>query len=279
MKLGVITDEVSQDVTVAAEFAVRHGLTELEIRSVNGKNPFELSERDIVSIHTIAKQYHLHVAAFSAPLFKCSITDKAAVAAHIAGFERLCQYSSVLDCTLIRGFDFWEEGASLEARVQAYQPILALCEQYGVTCVLEYDPSVHSNTAAKVRQFVKAVGSSYLGALYDPGNGLWSDPEDIPYPNDYDLLSPYIRHIHIKDAICANGKTEAVKVGTGKVDYTGLFARLKSENYSGCIMLETHYRKATQLTEEQLKRPGGTVFSNGAYEASEESILSLLSLL
>ena len=278
-KLGIITDEVSQDFNTAAEFAVRHGLSALEIRSVNGKGPFELTAEDITEIRAIADRHSLSIAAISAPLFKCSIHDTAAINAHIAGFARLAGFCEILGCKLIRGFDFWEEGASLPDRVKAYQPILRICEQYGITCVLEYDPSVHACTAAKTKMLIEAVNSPYLKALYDPGNGLWADPEDVPYPDDYELLKDHIAHIHIKDAVIRDSKTEAVCVGTGLVDYQRLFARLMQDGYSGCCMLETHYRKAVSLTEEQLKRPGGAAFSAGAYEASEESVLSMLSII
>lgn len=279
LKLGIITDEVSQDLNIAAEFAVKHSLTELEIRSVNGKGPFEMKESDILAIKKIADEHNLNVAAISAPLFKCSISDKQAVQANIDEFSRLASYSKILGNQFIRGFDFWNEGASLQDRVSAYASIIKICEQYGITCVIEYDPSVHSSTAAKTKELIEAINSPYIKALYDPGNGLWADENDIPYPNDYELLKQHIAHIHIKDADLVNGKIDAVKVGTGKVDYKGLIKRLLDEHYSGCVMLETHYRKEVNLTEEQLKLPGGAAFSAGAYEASEESIEALLSII
>lgn len=40
MRLGVITDEVSQDIWEAAGFARHFGLDALELRSVNDRGPF-----------------------------------------------------------------------------------------------------------------------------------------------------------------------------------------------------------------------------------------------
>ncbi len=272
-KLGIITDEVSQDLSVAAEFAVKHGLTELEIRSVNGKGPFAMEESDIVAIKETADRFGLHIAAISAPLFKCSISDENAVKQNIEGFARLAGFSKILGSSFIRGFDFWEEGASLEDRTAAYQPIIEICEKEDVLCVIEYDPSVHSSTAAKTKALIDAIDSPYIKALFDPGNGLWADEHAVPYPNDYETLGDSIAHIHIKDADLVEGKIDAVEVGTGRVDYKGLIRKLLETGYDGCLMLETHYRKSVTLTEEQLKLPGGAAFSDGAYEASEESII------
>ncbi len=278
-KLGIITDEVSQDLTVAAEFAVKHGLTELEIRSVNGKGPFDMVKSDIRTIKEIADRYQLNIAAVSAPLFKCSISDEAAVKQNIEGFARLAAFSQILGNRFIRGFDFWDEGACLQDRVKMYQPIIEICKKENIICVIEYDPSVHSCTAAKTKELIDAIGSPYIKALFDPGNGLWADENACPYPTDYETLGDTIAHIHIKDADLVNGKIDAVEVGTGRVDYKGLIRKLFETNYNGCLMLETHYRKSVTLTEEQLKLPGGAAFSDGAYEASEESMVHLISMI
>ena len=49
-KTSIITDEVSQDLKVAAELAVRYGLDAVEIRSVNERNPFQMDRQDFQSI-------------------------------------------------------------------------------------------------------------------------------------------------------------------------------------------------------------------------------------
>ena len=68
-------------------------------------------------------------------------------------------------------------------------------------------------------------------------------------------------------------------MGTGSADFVGIFKKLIADGYSGAVMLETHYRKNVELTEEQLKRPGGNAFSAGAYEASEESVVALKEII
>ena len=85
--------------------------------------------------------------------------------------------------------------------------------------------------------------------------------------------------MHVKDGINTDGHTTAVKVGTGSADFVGIFKKLIRDGYSGGVMLETHYRKNSELAEEQLKRPGGDAFSDGAYEASEESIIALKEII
>lgn len=275
--LGVITDEVTQDIFEAAAFCKKHGLQCMELRSVNGRSPFAFTDQDIVDINAAAKQYGLSICAISAPLFKCAFDDDAAIANHIENFEKCALRAKQIGAKIIRGFDFWDSGIGLQKRAEKYQKIVEICERNDVICVIEADPSVHSNTPQLTAQLVKAINSPYVKVLFDPGNEIWvtgKASEDA-----YRTVKPYLAHIHIKDADIVDGKPNGVKIGTGLVDYKTLFSYLIADGYSGNVILETHYRKNTELTEEQLKRPGGSAFSLGAYEASEESITALKKII
>lgn len=275
--LGVITDEVTQNIFEAAAFCKKYGLDCMEVRSVNDHSPFDFTDKDIEDINAAAKQYGLTVCAISAPLFKCDIDDETAIKSHIENFEKCAVRANRLGAKYIRGFDFWECGASLEARAEKYKKIAEICEKYDIICVIEADPSVHSNTPHKTAELVKAIDSPYIKVLFDPGNEVWVN--ERASADAYDTVKPYLAHIHIKDADIIDGKPDAVKVGTGLVDYKALFSKLIADGYSGAVMLETHYRKNVELTEEQLKRPGGSSFSVGALEASEESIVELIKII
>ncbi len=276
-KLGVITDEVTQNIFEAAAFCKKHGLQCMEVRSVNDHSPFEFTADDISDINTAAKEYDLSVCAISAPLFKCDFDDDAAIATHIENFEKCALRANQLGAKYIRGFDFWDIGVSIEKRAEKYKQIAQICEKYDIICVIEADPSVHSNTPHKTAELVSKIDSPYIKVLFDPGNEVWVNEKASE--DAYDAVKPYLAHIHIKDADIIDGKPDGVKIGEGLVDYKTLFARLINDGYSGNVMLETHYRKNVELTEEQLKRPGGSSFSLGAYEASEESIIELIKII
>ena len=276
-KLGVITDEVTQDIFEAAEFCKKHGLECMEVRSVNDHSPFDFTDQDIADINAAAKKYDLSVCAISAPLFKCDFGDDAAIASHIENFEKCAMRANQIGAKMIRGFDFWDSGVSIEKRAEKYKNIAQICQKYDIICVIEADPSVHSNTPHKTAELVKTIDSPYIKVLFDPGNEVWVNEKASD--DAYMAVKPYLAHIHIKDADIIDGKPDGVKIGAGLVDYKTLFARLIDDEYCGNAMLETHYRKNVELTEEQLKRPGGSTFSLGAYEASEESIVELKKII
>ena len=68
-KLGIITDEVTQDIFEAAAFCKKHGLECMEVRSINGHSPFDYTDEDVEQIIAAAKQYDLEVTAISSPTF------------------------------------------------------------------------------------------------------------------------------------------------------------------------------------------------------------------
>ncbi|MBE5782694.1 MAG: sugar phosphate isomerase/epimerase [Clostridiales bacterium] len=278
-QLGIISDEVSQNLREAAAFAKAYGLSALELRSVNDRGPFEWAMEDAQTIKAIADEFDLSIAAISSPLFKCSIHDEKAVSQHIAGFRRCAEYCHLFGCKLIRGFDFWDCGASLAERAEKFAPIIEICREYGITCALEYDPSVHASTPKKIKEIVESIHDPCIRALFDPGNGLFSTPNSHPYPDDYHLLKPLLVHIHMKDAICTEEGTQAVKIGDGQVNYPEFFQALKDDGYEGYLMLETHYRLNAQISEELLKLPGGSTFSQGAYAASKECMEAIQKMM
>lgn len=277
-KLGVITDEVTQDIFEAAQFCHKHGLKCMEVRSINGRSPFDYTDEDVEQIVAAAKKYDLEVSAISSPTFKCEYNDEEAIKANVVGFEKCAIIANKLGAKYIRGFDFWNKDVPVEVRATMYSEIIALCEKYDVYCALESDPAVHSSTPHKLAELLTAINNPRIKALFDPGNEIWVTgraSEDA-----YNKLAPCgIVNVHVKDGVNTNGHTNAVKVGTGVADFVGIFKKLIIDGYDGGIMLETHYRKNIELTEEQLKRPGGAAFSDGAYEASEESIVALKEII
>ena len=277
-KLGIITDEVSQDIFAAAAFCRKHGLTCMEVRSVNGHSPFAYTEEDIKQIQSAAQQYGLSVCAISSPVFKCEYDDAAAIEDHIRGFKKCAVLANRLGARYIRCFDFWDRQLPLADRAAMFDKLIPLCEKYDVYCLVESDPAVHSNTPHKLAKLLNAIHHPRVLGLFDPGNEIWITGQTSP--DAYDALNACgIAHMHVKDAIPGNGKTSAVKIGTGVADFVGIFRNLIADGYSGHVMLETHYRKNTDLSEDQLKRPCGANFSDSALEASEESILALKEII
>ena len=88
-KLGIITDEVSQDFEEALEFAKKHNLECVELRSAWEKNPFQYTDEDFKEIASLLKKHDMPLVCISSPFYKCSYNDDKTKAEHMAGLKRL----------------------------------------------------------------------------------------------------------------------------------------------------------------------------------------------
>lgn len=277
-KTSVITDEISQDLVVACKIANKYGLDGLEIRSVNEKNPFQMSKQDAVEVKSIADDFGLLICAISSPLFKCHINDNKAISEHYEGLKRSIESAHLWGCSIIRGFTFWNDGQgskSYEQIAELYQKPLELAKENNIVIALESEPSVCTYNTSSLLEFLQLVNSPNLAALWDPGNEIADHNVTPPYPDGYKKLKPYIRHVHLKDLKRSKAGFEPALLGEGDVDFHGVLMALKKDNYTGYVSVETHYRIKAQLDEESLQKPQGSSFSEGGLEATEKYLTIL----
>lgn len=276
-KKGVITDEISQDFNSAVELALKYSLDGIEIRSVWDKGPHELDKNDTEAIRKVIKTTKLEVCGISAPFFKCDLDNESEYDCHMEILEKCIELAGQLETKFIRGFTFWNKGdfeENLEKITFRYEKPVKMLERAGMTLVLEMDPSVYASNASKVRRVIENINSPYVKALWDPGNEIFNTEDEVPYPCGYDVIKPYMAHMHLKDAKrMENGKATSVPVGEGQVDYKGQFKALIADKYDGFVVLETHYRPKHDISEELMALPKGYAFSYLGYEATEECLI------
>jgi sugar phosphate isomerase/epimerase len=298
---AIITDEVSQEPAEAVRLALRFGLEGVEIRSAWEKGPHELTRAEIRTLRSLVQDGGLSVCAVATPCFKCALDDPAQAQAHLEVLRRCLDLCGELGTTIVRVFTFWSahdpEGKRQPAGRSGWPEVAPLIAgrlseaadvafSFGRRVGVENEPSVFGSNSRKVAELLARAGHPALGAVWDPGNDVY-DPEcERPYPEGYEAVSPHLVHIHIKDAVRdpASGSARAVPLGEGEVPYPSIFGRLIEDGYTGFVSLETHYRVAGPLSEEDARLPGGTAFSAGGIEASTlclqrwEAMLSALSV-
>ncbi|MBQ4517945.1 MAG: sugar phosphate isomerase/epimerase [Clostridia bacterium] len=282
-KLGIITDEVSQDFEEALQFAQKNKLDCVELRSAWEKNPFQYDEEDFQRIAGLLKQYEMPLLCISSPLFKCDFYNPEERKEHLEGLKRLLAHKDLLGFTMIRCFDFYlKEGmpVSHEQIKEAFAEPIALCKAAGVTLVLECEPSTHSGNCETTAATIRAVGSETLRGVYEPGNVLFSGTDEVPFPQGYERMKDVFAHVHIKDAKEIDGKMQGVCVGTGLVDYPGIIQEFIDSGYEGALIFEPHYKpNGIVISEEVFRNPQGSAISAFGDIASQECIDSLRDII
>lgn len=283
MKLGVFTDEVSQDLDRAVKLATRFSCDGVEIRSVWGKSVQHLDDEDLARIRSTLHPAGLAVCAIASPVFKCELDDDAAHEEHLDYLRNCIRVAKALETSIVRIFTFWKHGPSEPVwdKIKAkFAPALPIAEEAGITLGLENEASTYVATAAEAKRFVEEMASPALKITWDPCNEVYADEGITPYPDAYRLVEPWVVHVHVKDAKRDRGAKEAtiMPIGEGIVDWKGQFRELLSKGYDGYVSLETHWRPQA-LTEEQMNRPGGKSFSESGEHASTVCMENLVAIL
>lgn len=281
MKLSFITDEVTQRFEDAVRFAKENGLSGLELRSVEDL-PIDTVPAETLRVwrHRLDAE-NLAVCGLAGSFYKCS-PEPDVIEAELQKLKRLCDAADILGCNTLRGFAFFappKGPLSAEALAPYFKRPIEILQRRGKTLLLEADPSVNTSNHAALAALLRAIGSPHVRAIFDPGNCLYDPLGETPFPEGYDAIRPWFAHVHIKDAVRGAQDTQCVKVGDGQVNYPTLLRRLAADGYDGWLSMETHYRLNTQLTEEQMRRPGGADFSAGGAAATAESVAALKEIL
>lgn len=272
--VSVITDEISQDIEVACRLADKHHLAAIEIRSVEDTAPEKLSNEQIEKILNVAAKYNLKISALCSSLLKCKQGEE-----NDAQLMDAIRVGIKLGCTIIRVFSYFADEnydeAALVEKLRSYSDIAA---QSGIILAIENEPSVNASTGEKLAKLLQKVDRCNVGALWDPGNNLYGVSEP-GYPNGYHFIKDHIVHVHLKDAVRASEETEGAPLCKGEADFAGLFHALTVDGYRGYVTLETHYKKNASIDKELMLRPGGSAFSEGGYESTDECLENLFTCL
>ena len=274
--LSIITDEISQDPEVAFSLAAEYGFQGVELRSVWDTPVEQLPEDKMQQLASRIKECGLQVSAIASSFLKDDWGNE-----DRAKIDRLVKACRTLDCTKIRGFSFWANEDYTDEKFADYLSVYdELLEKEGLTLMLENDPSVNLNTGNALARFFSSHNLRNIGILWDPGNDIYTCGDAVkPYPDEYEAVRPFVRHVHVKDAVHKNGEGVGVALGDGWMDFPGQFKALIADGYAGWVTLEPHFRLEGEIDEELLKRPGGAAFSEGGYMPSKISMERLNAML
>ena len=294
-KLGVISDEFSQDFEEALKTMKQFGLEWVEIRTVWGAYNTEASPSQVQRIKELLSKYQFRVSVVDTALYKCNLPGTENVVKEKDAYpysqqmdllDRAIDRAQALGTDKLRVFAFWRV-----ADPQRYYPRIAeelakaaeVAEKAKMRLVLEDEGSCNVGSGHELGAMLKLVPAVNLGANWDVGNGYWHG--EVSYPVGYGALDKNrLWHMHLKDVRCdaaatAKEKAEAFRkqgtrvteqskcqtaiVGTGQVDLAGQLRALLRDKYDGTMSLEPEY-----------EAPGVTHF-----EATRRSLEGLLKIM
>ena len=264
-ELGIISDEIGQDLDHACKLIREWGLSHVELRTMWGKNILELTEPELKRVDEIITKHDLTVTAIASPVFKSPRDDTARDVEgdfQLSGFETFEGQLSLIskaaaickrfNTNTIRVFTFWREPWTDELAQDVADKLIeatTVARDLGVILAVENEPVCVVGNGKElaalfdvIRQKAAPDIRAHIGILWDPGNASHGG-EEIPYPDGYNVLGKdEIVHVHLKDTIVdADGNRQLVPLGKGTIDYEGQLRQLEADGFSGVLVLEPHY--------------------------------------
>jgi L-ribulose-5-phosphate 3-epimerase len=269
-KLGVITDEVTQNFEQALEWVKGYGLEWVELRFVWDKYVTEFTPDDVKRARDLLAKHGMRVSVVDSPYFKTLLPgtkSKFASAKPDPLQSDFSQQNALLERAFARAKDFGTDKVRIFSFLRVEDPktvferaakelerTAAIAQREGIRIVLENEFSCNVATGAEGAAMLEAVKSPALGLNWDPGNAY--DAGENPFPNGFELLDKKrIWHLHLKDAApgAKAGESQWMPIGSGKIDYVGQFRALIKDGYEGSMSLETHYLNAAKDKEASSK--------------------------
>ncbi len=252
IKLGITTDEIDDDVTVAAKFLAEHGLKWAEIRNIWGKYNTGQPMEKVREAKAILDERGVKVSIEGTGFFKIPLPPETP-----EGRQRLDKEWELLDASFERAKAFQTNklriftfmlGRNETPTREGYERIYELtreaarrAKRAGLLLAVETIGGGWVATGEQGGELLKQVKEDSLGITWDPNNAAQGG--ETPFPDGYRKMDPArIFHVHLRDYKHENGKVVWAAVGTGEFDNVAQIRALLKDGYKGTFTLETHWR-------------------------------------
>ena len=243
------SDEIDKDIDTQFSVLNKLGIKYFEPRGINGVNISRLEENQISELKAKMKEYGISVSSIGSPVGKVGISED--FGPHFKIFKRTVATAKSLDTKYIRIFSFYpsEGGHMKDYREQVLEKLSKMIDYAkaeGVVLLHENEKGIYGDTGERCLDLMETLGCDSFRAVFDPANFVQCG-EDTK--KCYEMLSPYIEYMHIKDAL-ADERVVPAGYGIGNVKF--ILKALKEKGYEGFLSLEPHLGSFEGLADLEL---------------------------
>jgi sugar phosphate isomerase/epimerase len=242
--LSAFGDEIDDDLDTQLHVLTSEGIYHLELRSAWGRNVLDLDAAELKRAVDVLKAHDCAVSAIGSPIGKSDISQPRAF--EMERLDRAINAANSLGTALIRVFSYYiPKGEAAAYRDEVLARMVALAERTaaaGLTLVHENERGIYGDLPERCRDILASVNSPALRGAFDPANFVVDHVK--PMAEAWPLLAEFTTHVHIKDAVFADGTIRPAGEGDG--DVPGLIKALIARDYTGFLTLEPHLKYAGQ---------------------------------
>jgi sugar phosphate isomerase/epimerase len=280
MKLGIICDGISRDLTHAINVMDEFDLQYAELQFVGDAEVGDLSSAKVKDIDRLLRDRGKPVSCLSRHIFAgMTVANRAGDelhTKHMDALKRVIDMAHVVGSPLVRimtpkkeqilwgqnGAERWNVAhGAWNAVLPLIAPAVEVARAAGIILVVETGNGTMVNSNYTARKLIDDLDAKDdLKVLWDPANNCWC--HELAYPDGYtELNGGYLGHVHIKDVRVDTPRAtlEIRRMGEGQLGplFKPIAAALRSDGYDGVVSFESVYH------------PG-----NGNYEAGFRQCIS-----
>lgn len=278
-QLSSFADEADASLKGQIEAMERHGVFLLEMRGVDGKNVSELTDQEAGDARKMLEDHGMTLSAMGSPYGKYPIDQP--FGAHMDSFRRGLEICRRLGARRIRMFSFYmpKQGNPADWKnkvMDQLDEMLRAAEDAGVELCHENEKGIYGDTDARCAELLTAFAGR-LGGIFDPANFIQCGvrPEQA-----MPALKPFIRYMHIKDALLDSGAVVPAGCGDGHV--CELLEALAGQAEHMVLTLEPHltvFEGLNRLQDEKLEHRYHYESRAAAYAAAVNALKEILTSL
>ncbi len=269
MQLGIVSDEISPDFSLAVEHGLSWGIKKYEIRVLKTGRVPDVQESEIGEVAGIIKRHGLRITALSPGLFKIPVSNEAEAERQLEDvLPRTIKLASRLGTDRIIVFGFQRQGegtpAGLDKVVEYLGRAAEMGKSAGIRLLVENEPGFWCDTGKNTSLVLEKVASPALMANWDPCNAFGLDEK--PFPDGYEQLKKFIANVHVKDTR-KGGLVECVPVGEGLIDWKGQLRALVRDKPVEHVTIETHCLPLVEKSRQNVETLKGMLNEISEYHS------------
>lgn len=264
MKLGVICDGISRDLSHAVDVMDEFDLEYAELQFVGDTEVGDHSAQEIKEIDALLRARGKPVSCLSRHIFAGTTTANRPGdelhTKHMDALKRVIEMAQIVGSPLVRimtqrkeqilwgshGAERWNVAhGAWDTMAPMIAPAVELARAEGVTLVVETGNGTMVNSNYTARKLIDELDAKdALQVLWDPANNCWC--HERAYPEGYDEVSDgYLGHVHIKDVQVDTPRAtlEVRRMGEGQLGplFQPIADALVADGYGGVISFESVY--------------------------------------
>ncbi len=246
-KISIFGDEIAADLETQLKTMHELAIPFLDLRAAWGTNVLRLTDDEARRVKTLCDDYNVQIACLGSPVGKSPLADPIETEAN--NVHRLIEICQIVGTNKIRIFSFYPDDISTNSHYDQYVnevidrlgTLAEIADEGSVTLLHENEKAIVGDIPERCLKLMAGVDSPHMRFIWDPANFVQcgvANQVDIYW----DILSPYIGYVHIKDARLADGAVKVAGEGDGQMAL--LLRKLAELGYDDVYALEPHLKVA-----------------------------------